>query len=543
MLYEVNNLTFSYSGSHGQQLRDISFQVEQGAFVLLAGPSGSGKTTLLRHLKKEVIPKGTMSGQVQYQEMDMTKIDSKRSIQEIGMVFQNPEDQLVMDTVINELTFAMENIGLNAHEMKLRLAETVTYFGLEHLLHHQVDTLSGGQKQLINLCSVLLLRPQVLIFDEPTVELDPIARKEFLQMVHQLNRDLNITIIMSEHLLDDVLHFANRMLYLSDGRLIHDVTPKQFCQQLDVHDSDLRMYLPEIVQLSNLLELEEYVPLTVKEAKQALKSHQLIRKREQMLVRERPVNHEVLMALKHGYFRYDQQKFVLKEINLKLYNDEIIGILGANGSGKSTLLKCLTGHMKGMKGRLTFKKQRVKAGNMDDFKGRIGYVSQYTKVHFSRQRVREELDFVFDQNQLQWQQELLTLFKLDHLMDQHPYDLSGGEMEKLAIVLAMANKPDVLLLDEPTKGLDPISKQQLGKILVRLVGMGTSIILVTHDTSFVAKYTNRAVLLFDGEVVYDGDARLFLKSNHYYTTMTNLVMKSIHNDCLTVEDVRYYYKW
>lgn len=543
MLYDVNKLSFSYPASTISQLKEVSFRVKQGEFIVFAGPSGSGKTTLLRHLKKEVMPKGDKSGRVLYKHQEIQDLSKEQSVHEIGMVFQNPEDQLVMDTVLNELTFSMENTGLNPDEMKIRLAETVTYFGLEHLLYQQVDTLSGGQKQLVNLCAVLLLRPQVLIFDEPTVELDPIARKEFLQMVQQLNRDLNITIIMSEHLLDDVLYYANRIIYLSEGEIIYDLPPKTFCQVIKANDSRLASYLPEIAQLAHELDILKDMPLTVKEAKQLLQAQHLILKREQLMIRERPVNKTSLLSLKHGYFTYNQNNFSLKEINLVLNNNEIIGILGANGSGKSTLLKCLTGHMKGMKGKLSFKNQKVKTSKLEVVKKHIGYVSQDTKVHFSRQSVQEELIFAFGEDESSWKLELMSLFDLNHLIKQHPYDLSGGEQEKLAIVLAMANKPDVLLLDEPTKGLDPVSRNHLGRILVKLVGMGTSIILVTHDTAFAAKYTNRTLMLFDGQVVYDGDTRLFLKSNHYYTTLTNLVMKSIHTDCLTVEDVKYYYKW
>jgi len=551
-LFQIQDLSFRYPNTSKNALKGISTHIKTGDFVVICGASGSGKTTLLRHLKKDLMPIGQRDGEVLYKDSAIVNMVPIQSVTEIGMVFQDPESQIVMDTVINELTFSMENIGLSKSVMKSRLAEVATYFGIEDILHKKIDHLSGGQKQIINLCSVLVLQPQVLIFDEPTAQLDPIARKEFIQMVYQLNFDMNMTIIMSEHLIDDVIMYANRVMYMSEGILVRDLNSRDFCETIIKHENRNEYpYLPQVSKIGSVFKQDNYMaPLTIKEARGIVTSFQkkLLSNQEQTTPLKRSSNNQdlltnsdVILNIKHGYYTYDvKEKFVLEDVSFAVRDNEFVTIMGANGSGKSTLLKCLTGQYKLFKGSLYYQKDNTKKKAVfSELNTAIGYVDQNTMVHFAYQSVQEELDFAFD-NQLSsklWRDELLALFQLGETMKKHPYDLSGGEQEKLAILLALAKRPRILLLDEPTKGLDPISKAQLAKILRQIASEHSAVVCVTHDVEFAAENSHRTVLIFNRAIVYDGDVRRFFTENHYFTTKINQVMKLIDPTCMLIKDV------
>ncbi|MDA3847248.1 MAG: ATP-binding cassette domain-containing protein [Vallitaleaceae bacterium] len=562
-LFRIQELDFRYPNTEKYALKDINTQISTGDFIVICGASGSGKTTLLKHLKKDLMPVGDRAGVVFYKDKPIIDMPPIESVTQIGMVFQDPESQIVMDTVINELTFSMENIGLPRKTMKSRLAEVATYFGVEHLLHRKVSHLSGGQKQIVNLCGVLVLQPQVLIFDEPTAQLDPIARKEFMQMVYQLNFEMNMTIIMSEHLLDDVITYASRVMYMEEGHLVHDLSSRDFCEMMIKKGYEkVYPYLPEISKISTVFDQSSYmVPLTVKEGRALVTSFykKIVKESDFDLVpdkvnsktekndindnseTENDANSDVILEIKHAYYTYDiKEDFVLKDVSFAIKENEFITIMGANGSGKSTLLKCLTGQFTLLRGGLFYHKGNTKKQvAFNQLKRDIGYVDQNTMVHFAYQSVRDELDYAFDErlDSKLWRDELLGLFELGELMMKHPYDLSGGEQEKLAILLALAKRPKILLLDEPTKGLDPISKMKLAKILKQIALAHSAVICVTHDTEFAAMYSERTVLIFDNTIVYDGEVRAFFTENHYFTTKINQVMKLIDPTCMLIKDV------
>ncbi len=525
--FVIDKLTYKYPRQHSAALRDISFEVNQGDFILVCGPSGSGKTTLLHHLNKDTLKGGKTSGSVKYLGKEFSEIPKLNAISEVGMVYQDPEAQIVMDRVGDEIAFSLENIAMESEKIRVRLAELATYFGIDDIINKKIMTLSGGQKQLINLCSVLALRPNVLIFDEPTSRLDPLAAKEFIKMIHLLNQELGLTIIMSEHRLDEVISYADKVIMLENGEISFCADVTQFAKAAS-QDKSLREYLPKIAVLDELINGIK-VPLTVKEARLLLADKKLDKFGE---ISRTSIASKELMSAKNLSFAYDYHEgYVLKDMDLVINESSFISLLGANATGKSTLLKCLAGIVKPQSGKIKYQNKKVKnAKDLSD----IAYVAQNPVLHFSHESVGEELNI---KEMDEYTKYLVDLFDLEKLLDSHPFDLSGGEQQKLAIVLAMQNKPKLLLLDEPTKGLDPQSKDKFAQILKELNKSGVAILCATHDLDFAAENTEDCIMLFDSKIIYQGGLREFLADNNYYTTNINLALKRIEPRCISSKDV------
>ncbi|MFE4713127.1 ABC transporter ATP-binding protein [Paenibacillus sp. NPDC056722] len=562
----ADRLSFRYPDEARDSLHELSFTVREGEFVVLCGPSGCGKTTLLRHLKRELTPVGTGSGTVCYRGLPLGEWSPEIAAAEIGMVFQNPEAQIVMDTVWHELAFSMENLGYPLPVMRSRLAEIAGLFGLEPLLYKPVHELSGGQKQLLNLASVLVLQPKVLLLDEPTSQLDPIAAREFIQMLRRLNEEMSVTVIISEHRLEEVLPLADRVLMLEDGKLKAEGTAREIAVKLGggtASPSDLA-YLPAATRVylgltaETALEGANSIPLTVREGKQWLQ-------REWRTDREgegaRPSAEHDSAAIEAGgsqrssipsgrpsgesalaeeilkareiTFRYEKEgPEVLKKLSLSLFRGELLAILGGNGAGKSTLLHLLNGLAKPQRGRIDLAKGSS-----------TGYLAQNPLLYFSQDTAREELRQMAEYGGLsatEAQEEidgLLDIFELGELLERHPHDLSGGQQQKLALAMVLLLRPDILLLDEPTKGLDPAAKEKLASLLLHLRELGKSIIVVTHDVEFAASYATRCALLFDGGITAEGPPERFFSANYFYTTAVNRMVRDWLPQALTVEEV------
>ncbi|QSF45767.1 ABC transporter ATP-binding protein [Paenibacillus tianjinensis] len=545
----AERLSFRYPEEDRDSLHELSFSVEEGEFVVLLGPSGCGKTTLLRHLKRELTPVGTGSGMIRYQGQPLAELPAEKAAGDIGMVFQNPDAQIVMDTVWHELAFAMENLGYPPSVMRSRLAEMAGLFGLEPLLYKSVHELSGGQKQLLNLASVLLLQPKLLLLDEPTSQLDPVAAREFIQTLYRLNEEMSMTIIISEHRLEEVLPLADRVLLLEDGVLQASGSPREFVRGAgDARQAARRAYLPTASRLFLALSPEgelplETIPLTVREGKRWLQAYAATG--QEMLAASAPepaaairaerssVPAATLLGAREVTFRYEKDgPEVLRKLNLSLHQGELLAILGGNGAGKSTLLQVLSG---------LAKPQR---GNVDLAKGvTTGYLAQNPLLYFSFDTVIEELRHMASvaglanetaQSEIE---RLLEVFQLQQVLESHPHDLSGGQQQKLALAMIMLLKPAVLLLDEPTKGLDPEAKSRFAGLLGQLLDQGISIGIVTHDVEFAARYASRCALLFDGSITAEGRPSAFFSSNYFYTTAVNRMVRDILPQALTIEDV------
>ncbi|NUU63440.1 ABC transporter ATP-binding protein [Paenibacillus agri] len=562
----ADRLSFRYPDEARDSLHELSFTVREGEFVVLCGPSGCGKTTLLRHLKRELTPVGTGSGTVCYRGLPLGEWSPEIAAAEIGMVFQNPEAQIVMDTVWHELAFSMENLGYPLSVMRSRLAEIAGLFGLEPLLYKPVHELSGGQKQLLNLASVLVLQPKVLLLDEPTSQLDPIAAREFIQMLRRLNEEMSVTVIISEHRLEEVLPLADRVLMLEDGKLKAEGTPREIAVKLGggaASPSDLayfpaatRVYLGLTAEAA--LEGAGPIPLTVREGKQWLQrewrtdregegarpsaEHHSAAKeaggsQRSSIPSDRPSEESVLaeeiLKAREITFRYEKEgPEVLKKLSLSLFRGELLAILGGNGAGKSTLLHLLNGLAKPQRGRIDLAKGSS-----------TGYLAQNPLLYFSQDTARAELRQMAEYGGLsatEAQEEidgLLDIFELGELLERHPHDLSGGQQQKLALGMVLLLRPDILLLDEPTKGLDPAAKEKLASLLLHLRELGKSIIVVTHDVEFAASYATRCALLFDGGITAEGPPETFFSANYFYTTAVNRMVRDWLPQALTVEEV------
>lgn len=557
-LLEVKDFSFKYDDNY--VLKDINFEINEGEFVLMCGPSGSGKTTLLNNIKKELKPSGESSGQIIFDNIAIEDIDKKQSACDIGLIFQNPDAQIVTDTVIQEIAFPLENIGLPTEEIRNRIAEMSTFFGIDKILHENVNNLSGGQKQLVNLCSILVLKPKLLLLDEPTSQLDPIAAYDFLSILRRLNEEFSITIIITEHKLDNVFPFANKVIYLQDGRLKYINDSRNICNDIK-NDEVFKYYMPDVAKI-NLLLKNKYdsfnevpVALSVREGMQLLN-------RMEDVINEIPLqsiskveekNTEELLNVKNLWFGYDKEKIILNGIDFKVKKGEYLTIIGGNGSGKSTLLKLLAGLIKPIKGKVKYVKN-----------SKISYIHQNPMIQFSEDSVLKELSNVreskietdFNINPFKkskkkeevktdneivlsdYAKELVDYFDIKKLLNNHPYDCSGGEQQKIAFIKALLEKPDIMILDEPTKGLDPISNNKLSKLLKKVNDEGVTIIMTTHDLSFVADNVERCVMIFDGSLQLDTTPTQIFSSNNFYTTFVNRMVKNYLPKAISIKDVK-----
>lgn len=534
-MLSVQNMNFSYPKTSNQALHKINLQVNEGDFIVLCGPSGSGKSTLLRLLKQELELHGQKSGEIYYQKMPLQKHDPLKLAKEIGIVFQDPENQIVMNTVMEELLFGMENLGFSTNEMRKKLAEIVHYFGFNHLLHRTTSELSGGEKQQVNLASVLLLNPKILLLDEPTAQLDPIAAKDFMQLLKQLNDDFGITILIVEHRLDELFSLANRLVMLERGEINLDTTPRAAIQE--IHPK-MSAYLPQASQLY-LAFMEKhnasFVPYNVKEAKQWLKEMKVDFNENKF--DDTYIKH-TLLELKTIDFSYSKfGKPILQDLSLTIQEGEWLAILGSNGTGKSTLLKIIAGLLKPQHGRINYKGKRVKKIEQKW----IGYLPQDPKLFFLHETLEEEYEALGERYEISKAEvfEMIKKFNVEDLLKRHPYDLSGGELQRAALVGILLGKPELLLLDEPTKGIDPAFKIEFAEIIEEVRKSGVTVVMVTHDVEFAAQHVTRCSMMFQGDTVVTEATNKFFKENNYYTTMVNRISKDSHVPAvITVEEAK-----
>lgn len=528
-ILRVENLSFTYSLSASETLRNISFSVEHGDFIGVCGATGSGKSTLLRMLKRELIPLGKAVGNTFYKNVPLEDLDAKTSACKIGFVMQRPEQQLVTDKVWHELAFGLENMALPSDTIRRRVSEMACYFGIESWFDKKVSELSGGQKQLLNLASVMVMQPDVLILDEPTAQLDPIAAADFISTVKKLNRELGLTVIIAEHRLEEVIPVCDKLLVMENGSiLIFDETYKAV--------SDLRgkesilCAMPAAVRLFSRFDISTDCPVTVREGRRFLEENFSFNVKS--LEREY-YSHSSTPALEisDGYFRYRRElSDVLHGLDMTVYEGEIYCILGGNGSGKTTALSVCAGL-----NRLYSGKIKVFGKALSSYKGRelyqncVALLPQDVQTVFLKNTVREELSDV--------NADYSTLpYDISPLLDMHPYDLSGGQQQLVALAKVLASKPRLLLLDEPTKGIDANAKLGIISILKKLKAEGMTIIIVTHDVEFAAMCADRCALFFRGSITSCDVPHRFFSENNFYTTAINRMTRHLFCDAVTVED-------
>ncbi|MBD8070296.1 ABC transporter ATP-binding protein [Bacillus sp. PS06] len=542
-ILRLENVSFTYPGQEEPMISDINLSFSQGEFVVICGRTGSGKSTLLKQLKQEITPFGLKEGVIYYKNLSIEQYNPEVLTSEIGMVFQDPENQIVMDEVYQELIFGMENLGVDYNSMRKRIAELVQFFDLDHLLYKKTYEMSGGQKQLVNLASILLLQPKVLLLDEPTSQLDPIAAKDFVQLLQRINQEFGITIIMVEHRLEDILPIADRLVFMDKGKIVSQGDPRLSIVEA-VADSN-QLFTPFIPSIPKFyLEIEKNptstdVPLTVKEGKDWIKQLQYPKNiaKEEMVT---PLPTNILLKGSDLYFRYKKNSdYILKNVNLEIYKGEFLSLVGKNGSGKSTLLKVLSLLVKPEKGYLSYNGTKTKAIKASVLNEEMAYLPQNPKAFFTQESLKEELSFHAIQLNLEEEAifKVIDTFQLHSLLYRHPYDLSGGEQQKAALACLLLSEPEILFIDEPTKGIDPEAKQQLGMLLEQLHRGGKTIVMATHDLEFAAKYSTRSGIMFNGDISTLGQPSHFFKGNYFYTTSINRITRETGNrEAVTIEE-------
>ena len=573
-MIEVQHLNFTYPTAEKPALRDLSFAIERSEFCVLCGKSGCGKSTLLRQLKKNLIPYGEISGEVRYNGTEIAELDDRVNASEIGFVQQNPDNQLVTDKVWHELAFGLESLGLDNPSIKRRVAEMASFFDIQTWFRKDVSELSGGQKQLLNLASIMAMQPKVLILDEPTSQLDPIAAGEFLKVIYRINRELGTTVIISEHRLEELFTMADKVMVMDEGRLIACDTPWNIGNYLagksEAERHPMFYGLPAVMKLYShcrakgmprcLREGKEIAPLTIRDGRLWLeqifgqpeltaidKKEERARSKTERQARraEEKQAQSAMIAVKDVWFRYSRESGdVLRGLDFEVEPGEFFCLLGGNGVGKSTTLKVISGAVQPQSGSVTVDGLKVKKENLRAlFEGRLAMLPQNPQALFTEITVEEELlealyyEKGTDEEKVEAIEHMLEMMEIAHLRKSHPYDLSGGEQQRLALGKILLLKPKILLLDEPTKGLDPFFKLTLARIFQKLKAEGVTIFMVSHDIEFCAEYADRCAMFFDGDIASIGTPREFFAGNSFYTTAANRIARQWAPEAITWEEV------
>ena len=494
---------------------------------MLCGASGSGKSTLLRLLKREVSPRGELSGEIDLIGKAATELSDRGSAEKIGFVMQDPDSQTVCDKVSSELAFGLESFGVPSKEIQSRVGEMTAFFGIEPLYDRDISTLSGGQKQLVSLCSIMVTDPDILLLDEPTAQLDPVAAKELLSILDRLNKEMGVTVIIAEHDPEELFDSCDKILYLSNGKTAFFDTPakaaKYFAQ------NDLEGFLPETAKV--FAGLCSDMPLNVRQGRAQL---------ENLVTEDIPQTDEstaestepYALECKNIWQRYEKDSpDILKGCDLAVRKGECYGLLGSNGGGKSTLLRVICGLCKPYMGAVSLfgKKQKVyKNGSL--FREMLAFLPQEPVTMFVKESVREDLLQSADENAVK---KIAERMEIEPLLDRHPWDLSGGEIQKCAFAKILLADPKIIVLDECTKGMDSFAKKALGDVLASLKAEGRTILLVTHDLEFAAENCERCGLLFDGKIAAEDNAVRFFSRNRFYTTAAARLTRGFFSGAVT----------
>lgn len=514
-LLSVGNLTFTYPGVSRPALQEVGFQVEQGEFVLLLGGTGSGKTTLLKLIKQLIAPFGARTGEIRLAGEEVSRMARKRLAGEVGYLFQHTQDQLCMPTPLEEMAFGLRQLGVEPAAISRRCGELSCYFGMESWLDAPMEQLSGGQRQLTALASVLAADPALLLLDEPTAQLDPVHSRSFLEQLLRLHRENNMTVLAALHQPDSIFFQADRVLVLEQGRLLFSGSPQDAADYLGKQGHPLFAALPAGCRVMQTL---GYPP---SRGKQPLPEKDFARLSAAPL----PVHPSgrPLLKLKQVTAGYPgQSRPVLREVDLTLSAGEIFVLLGANGCGKTTLLKAVAGLVPLLSGSIRLEGEKSSLWRPTAF-AQAGYLPQDPMELFDGDRLDEDLYSYGKSRGLgpdqveQWLEQPL-FSPLKQVWTQNPLDLSGGQRQLAALAKLMLKRPKLLLLDEPGKGLDAAASARLGERLTALAQEGIAILISCHDPDFAARYGHRCGFLFHGELLPPQPPEPFFAGNRFYLT-------------------------
>ena len=538
-ILRVEDLRFAYQISPDKQALDgVSFALERGDLLCVCGATGGGKSTLLKMLKRELTPLGKKSGRVLIGGKSPEEMSERESAATVGYVMQRPEQQIVTDKVWHELAFGLENLAVPQKEIRRRVSEIAGYFGIESWFEMSTDELSGGQKQLLNLAAVMVMQPEILVLDEPTAQLDPIAASNFIATVVKLNRELALTVVIVEHRLEDIIPVSDKLLVLEDGKVVsfgdtrdcvgsltgnerllrsmpaavriyaatHDISKNTF----PVKDTDEVKQGAPRTDTDMDMRKNSRLPLDVCEGRSYIENYFGNAIRSESVTDAEAPEGEYALEFKEVYLKYTKDgSDVLRGMDLRVRKGEIFCILGGNGAGKSTAVSAAAGLIRPYSGQIKVFGKKIK-----DYRGQELYRNCVAMLP----------------------QDVQTVFTEDSIDGRHPYDLSGGEQQLAALKIVLETEPRLLILDEPTKGIDVYAAEQMGKKLRELADSGVTVVIVTHDVEFAARLADRCALLFNGEITSCDKAKAFFSGNYFYTTAANRMTRGFYDGVVTSED-------
>lgn len=547
--FRIEQLAFSYPNMEKLALKNINLTIESGEFVVICGKSGCGKSTLIRHLKTVLTPYGKREGDIYFQGKLLDLVDDRTQSSQIGYVLQSPENQIVTDKVWHELAFGLESLGYDNNTIRLRVAEMASFFGIQTWFRKNVTELSGGQKQLLNLASIMAMQPSVLILDEPTSQLDPITASDFLKTIKKINEELGITIVMVEHDLEEVFNMADRIILMDEGEVIIDDKPKNVGKKVKQLMPDMFEAMPSPIKIASSLNINE-TPITVKEGRYFI--NELFANEEVAYTRvedDKEYNNiytdKVAIKMKDVWFKYEKDgNDIVKDLNFEVKEGEFFCVVGGNGTGKSTTVSLICGINKPYRGKVeVFEKNIKEYKNKELFNNNIAILPQDPQSLFVKNTVEKDLYEMFPKLGMSKREKIdkiakiSKLVEIEDLLNHHPYDLSGGEQQRAALAKVLLLEPKLLILDEPTKGLDAHFKVKFAKIINKLIENKVTVVMVSHDIEFCASYAHRCALFFDGSIVTSNTPNKFFSGNSFYTTVANRMSRQVFENAVTCEDV------
>lgn len=514
----IENFTYYYGEQEIAALNEINLKVEEGDIILLCGESGSGKSSLGR-VVTGAIPYfygGKIKGSISFNGKGLNELSHLERATMVSMVFQDPERQLVMNKVHREIAFGLENLGIDEAEIKRRVWETLEFTSLRHLAYRDINNLSGGEKQRVAIASALAIKPKCIVLDEPISQLDPLVAEEIVTLVKKINEELGITVIIIEQRLDKWFEMSDRIVVMKDGSVEFDGTKEELY-------SNKSSYIPNYLKICRALEVES-MPKDFRESRKIVKSNFIVEYKQNLP----KVNINEVLKIKNLSLKYED-KLALGDVNFSVNKGEFLCVMGHNGGGKSSLFKSIM-RLVNYKGKILIDGKNP--SSIKEVAKEIAYVSQNPNDYISKDSVYEEIKFTLDnfnefsEDKIDW---ILKELSIEHLKYKNPKDTSGGERQRIALASMLVLKPKILLLDEPTRGLDSKRKNALGRLLTSLREGGTTILMITHDMDFAGEYCDRFLMLFSGEIVADGVKEEVLKDGIYYTTTVHKLFRDMGN--------------
>ena len=474
---------------------------------------------------------------------NVSKTPTNQMSEIVGMVFQDPENQLVSNQVEREIAFGMENLCFSKEIMKKRIEESLDAVNISRLRDKTIQELSGGEKQKVAIASALATHPEVLLLDEPTSELDPGSAESVLNVIEKINDELGLTIILVEHRLERVIHHVDRMLMIDSGKILYDGSPRKLKSN---NVKDWKVGMPPVTRLALNFEKEMVnngMPLTVKEARLSLKEV-LTTPKNKITWEKKESSKRVTLSMDKVFFSYDGEKDVLKDISFNVFEGDMIALMGKNASGKTTLVKLMNGLIKPRKGKILLFGKKISDYSLEELIQKVGIVFQDPNLHLFNDTVQKEVEFVLrnlkvDENLIKKKtEEILKYFKIYQYKDSYPHDLSGGERQRVALASVLVSDPEILILDEPTRGMDYYLKREL---ISYLREKAKTAIMITHDIETAAEFSDRVILLSEGNIISDGNKRDVLSKALLFSPQINRLIQpyvkfGIPDDTLTVEE-------